>query len=158
MNFITGRGTNVKIVTAENPILHKKTNVNPNMDDNLAVAKQIQTFLFRNTHAAGLAANQLGLDFSVFGCKFGTMVRLFINPTVDAQYAKQQETTVESEGCLSIPGKTFMVPRPKSVRITYTNMKGERITEIFEGKQARIVQHEYDHLQGKLIGRKTYGI
>ena len=52
------------------------------------------------------------------------------------------------EGCLSIPSIRALVPRYQSIRVTYTDLTGQRLDVEFEGFIARVFQHEYDHLNG----------
>ena len=75
--------------------------------------------------------------------------RVLINPRLELL----GETVVsEQEGCLSVPlGYRADVPRSEKVRLTATLQDGTQIDEILEGYEAIIVQHEYDHLDGKLF-------
>ena len=75
-------------------------------------------------------------------------VKVFINPKI-THYS--DTFWQEQEGCLSIPGIRGMVKRSKEIHITYQNMQGETITETISGWPARVIQHEYDHLQGVLF-------
>jgi peptide deformylase len=52
------------------------------------------------------------------------------------------------EGCLSIPSIRALVPRYHSIRVSYTDLTGQRLEVDFEGFIARVFQHEYDHLNG----------
>jgi len=72
-----------------------------------------------------------------------------INPVI-LHYG--DDIRIESEGCLSIPGVNVLIPRSESIRAAYTRMDGVRFEDaIISGFLARIFQHEYDHLEGKLI-------
>ena len=75
-------------------------------------------------------------------------VKVVINPVL-SQPSKEQ--WVAQEGCLSIPNLTALVQRPKEVTIEYENLQGEKIKERVAGWQARIMMHEYDHLEGILF-------
>ncbi len=55
------------------------------------------------------------------------------------------------EGCLSIPGLRGLIPRSKSIKVDYTTSDGKKISKSFTDFVARIFQHEYDHLEGKLF-------
>ncbi len=59
-----------------------------------------------------------------------------------------EEKVKEWEGCLSIPGIRGLVPRSKKVSIEYENLDGELIQKVFTDFAARIIQHEFDHLEG----------
>lgn len=71
-----------------------------------------------------------------------------INPSLE--YISKK-TAYDWEGCLSIPGFRGQVKRPDKVRLSYTNFLGESCVEEYEGFTARIIQHEYDHLEGVLF-------
>ena len=73
---------------------------------------------------------------------------ILINPSI---LWHSEETSVHSEGCLSIPEQYEEVTRPKSVKVSFQNVKGV-VSEIsFEGIEATCSQHEIDHLNGKLF-------
>jgi peptide deformylase len=73
----------------------------------------------------------------------------FINPTILSR-STGDEWAFE-EGCLSIPGIRSDVYRPETVTIRYRDLAWQEHTETYAGMAARIIQHEYDHLQGKLF-------
>lgn len=109
----------------------------------------------------GLAAPQIG-----------QAIRLFIVDTVQIQEEGEEEKGIKKvflnaqmldetgdnwsyeEGCLSIPNITGDVERKKNITIRYMNEKFEEITESYEGMNARVIQHEYDHIDGKLFIEK----
>ena len=62
-----------------------------------------------------------------------------------------EETVMGEEGCLSLPGIHESVPRAKRIKITYRDVDFNEHTEVFEDYKARVVQHEYDHLEGKVF-------
>jgi peptide deformylase len=123
--------------------------------------------MFETMYAAsgvGLAAPQIGKDIRLFVVDGRPMnegeeeedidtslvdfKKVFVNPTI------LDETGEEwgfEEGCLSIPGIRGEVFRPEYVKIHYWTEKGEEKEEIFEGLAARIIQHEYDHIEGILF-------
>jgi peptide deformylase len=109
----------------------------------------------------GLAAPQIG-----------QAIRLFIVDTVQIQEEGEEEKGIKKvflnaqmldengdnwsyeEGCLSIPNITGDVERKKNITIRYMNEKFEEVTESYEGMNARVIQHEYDHIDGKLFIEK----
>lgn len=103
---------------------------------------------------AGLAANQIGVNKSVFvyhveGDNYG----LFINPKIVKKFGGTQHW--KGEGCLSLPGSFYKVKRSKGVIIEYTNSKGELNT--FKSTQKKVsqrIQHEIDHLMGITLAQK----
>jgi peptide deformylase len=106
---------------------------------------------------AGLAAPQIGVDQSVVIFGFGRSTRypdappvpetVLINPVI-TPLSDEEETGWE--GCLSVPGLRGVVPRFARIRYTGFDPFGEPIERQAEGFHARVVQHECDHLIGKL--------
>lgn len=70
---------------------------------------------------------------------------VMINPSFVALSDEKQK---DWEGCLSIPSIRGLVPRYRSIRVSYTDLTGQRLEVDFEGFVARVFQHEYDHLNG----------
>lgn len=95
----------------------------------------------------GLAANQLGFEHRVFAIKANPVLVCY-NPII---IDMTTEHVLLEEGCLTFPNVFLKVSRPKSVRIRYQEPNGEYKTQSFTGLSARIVQHEYDHLEGVLF-------
>lgn len=110
----------------------------------------------------GLAAPQVNVPLRIFlvntlavktqeqenNMKVRGIRQAFINPELIEVWA---DTCVYNEGCLSIPGVREDVRRPVGVRLAYTTPEGHRIEEEFDGLEARVILHEYDHLEGKLF-------
>lgn len=94
----------------------------------------------------GLSANQIGIDNRVFCVKMAGYEETFFNPVI---IKESEKTTLFKEGCLSQPGVFITLKRPESIMLEYTNMKGERVQTYFNGITARIIQHEYDHMEGR---------
>ena len=112
----------------------------------------------RAANGAGLAAPQIGVDLQVV--IFGTgqinprypdaepiPETVLINPTIKALGAEEVE---DWEGCLSVPGLRGVVPRWQSIRYQGWDVQGQVIERDVSGFHARVVQHECDHLVGKL--------
>ncbi len=101
----------------------------------------------------GLAAPQVGRSLRLFvidpsfGEQPGEYVA-FINPLISD---RRGEDEVIEEGCLSIPDIRAEVERPGEVTIEFTTLDGERMKIEADEMLARVVQHEYDHLDGKLF-------
>ena len=106
----------------------------------------------------GLAAPQIGkpirlavIDADVLSDEYPEckdFKRVLINPVI-TEYGEDE--CVESEGCLSLPGIREDVKRPTKIKIEYEDENFEVIEEVLEGFVARVVQHEYDHLEGKVF-------
>lgn len=73
---------------------------------------------------------------------------VLLNPRI---LSKSQETKKDWEGCLSVPGIRGFVPRYNSLNVEYTTREGKREKKKLNGFIARIFQHEFDHLQGKVF-------
>jgi peptide deformylase len=112
----------------------------------------------RAASGAGLAAPQIGVDLQLV--IFGTDApnprypdappvprTILVNPVITPLSGEEEE---DWEGCLSVPGLRAMVPRWRRIRYTGVDEKGRRIEREAEGFHARVVQHECDHLVGKL--------
>lgn len=102
-------------------------------------------------HAAdgiGLAAVQVGVAKRVCVVTTQDRVQAFINPRI-AKHSFRK--VVMEEGCLSIPGVFGTVRRPKRIRVTALDARGNPIDFSAEGMFARILQHEIDHLDGILF-------
>lgn len=72
----------------------------------------------------------------------------FINAEI---YERSEETSLFNEGCLSLPGLHEDVRRPVSIRMRYVDEKFVEHDEEFTGLPARVIQHEYDHIEGKVF-------
>ena len=106
----------------------------------------------------GLAAPQIGKNIRLFvvdcsawdeedeACK--DYRKAFINPEI---YEVSEETDLFNEGCLSLPGLHEDVRRPIAIRMRYLDENLEPHDELFDGFRARVIQHEYDHLEGKVF-------
>ena len=118
-------------------------------EDHVIIDQMIDT-MYRN-NGIGLAANQVGYARRIFvmdttSSKAGSMV--FINPVIEKKAA---EKLTEEEGCLSCPKKLVEVRRPIYVGLKYFCRHGEEQYKTFYYLSGRVVQHEMDHLDGKLI-------
>ena len=95
----------------------------------------------------GLSANQVGIPYRVFVMRTGNKPFAVFNPKVVDMSDKEISM---KEGCLSYPLLYLSVKRPDSIRIRFQNEEGETRTEKFIGMTARIAQHEFDHMVGKV--------
>ncbi len=101
-------------------------------------------------HGIGLAAIQVGYQMRMFvmDCsRSQTNEKVFINPEI---LEKSDETLRDNEGCLSAPGKTGDVRRHIRIILKYQDKNGEEKKKTFYNLEARCIQHEMDHLDGKL--------
>jgi len=95
-----------------------------------------------------IAAPQVGVSKRLVVCWDGSV---WINPRL---VLDDEETTEEAEGCLSIPGRAFMVVRAVRCEITALSLGGEEVVADLEDLEARMWQHEVDHLDGVLISSR----
>lgn len=115
-----------------------------------------------HAEGVGLAAPQIGLpirlliiDLAVFmedDPDLGSFKVVMINPTI---LERSEDEVSGEEGCLSIPGIHENVMRAESIKIKYFDAEFKEFTEEFHGYKARVVQHEYDHLEGNLFTDKV---
>ncbi len=110
-------------------------------------------------NAAGMAANQWGIKRRVFiftpdGSEENKRLDVMINPSY-VPYLKHGEkepaTTSAYEGCFSVPLTTGVVTRYESIYATYYTPQGKKVEKLMHGWEARVFQHETDHLNGKLF-------
>lgn len=103
----------------------------------------------------GLAAPQVGVDLQLFVLDVGSArgtdegYETFVNPS--PIWSACSGDVSESEGCLSIPGHRFDIKRFSRFVMDYTGIDGSKQTIEATGHLARALQHEYDHLTGKII-------
>jgi len=155
------------IVAYGDPILRKPTRFIEKEELDL---KKLSEDMFETMYSAsgvGLAAPQIGMNIRMFvvdGTPFSEkdeddeddepdlslvdFKKVFINPEILEEDGKEWAF---EEGCLSIPGIRGDVYRPERVKITYRDIDWNEYTEEYTGMAARIIQHEYDHLLGKLF-------
>ncbi len=100
------------------------------------------------TNGVGLAANQIGLDMKVFVARVEGKFYAIFNPEI---VKISKELVVAKEGCLSVPGTTDEVVRPYQISLKGFDKNGKRLSIKAWGYQARVFQHEVDHLNGKLF-------
>ena len=95
----------------------------------------------------GLAAPQVGINEQIFVTDVGDGPLVFINPHI----TKKRGSEVMEEGCLSLPGVQVQIKRPQRIFVSYLDPNNSRIEREYDGLLARVIQHETDHLRGKLI-------
>ena len=112
--------------------------------------------VMERSHGVGLAAPQLGVLRRIFVYRVGDedAPRILINPKLSQL---SEETDVSTEGCLSLLGGELQVPVERHVRlhVSATDALGEDFELEAEGFEARVIQHEIDHLDGVLMLERT---
>ena len=118
-------------------------------DKNQRLIKFMAKAMYQNL-GIGLAAIQVGYELRMFimDCtRAQNNYQVFINPKI---IKTSDETLTDFEGCLSAPGKQGEVKRHLRITINYKDKEGEEHTKTFYDLEARCIQHELDHLDGKL--------
>lgn len=111
----------------------------------------------QNPNGVGIAAPQIGFGARMFIWDAGRDTRkgrfgspeIVINPTLEPPV--HDEMVEEPEGCLSCPGKSALIARHPDITVEYTSEEGKLVKRSLSGWEARVFQHEMDHLDGKLI-------
>ena len=101
-----------------------------------------------NHNGLGLSANQCGLMHQAFAAYIDWPDRVktvCFNPEI---VWSSEETSYIEEGCLTYPGLYLKIRRPVKIKVTYENVDGSVSTQDLEDLEARIFQHEYDHMNG----------
>ena len=137
----------LKIRTYGDPCLRKKAkavkDVGPS--ERFLINAMIDTM--RSHKGIGLAAPQIGLNEQIFVVDLGDEPFVVINP----QITKRTGSDIMEEGCLSIPDVLVKVKRADAITVVYTNENNRRVERKCSGLMAKVIQHETDHLNGKLI-------
>lgn len=114
------------------------------------IAKEMFLVMYA-TQGVGLAAPQVGINkklmvYNETGDKKKWLQEvIMVNPKI-VEFSEAVE--VDQEGCLSFPGMNGDIQRSKWIKVEAMNMKGKKMKKKFKGWEARIFQHEYDHLDG----------
>ena len=145
-------GSSLKVVPFPHPTLRHKSKPVRRVDAELVRMVREMFTLMYSSNGIGLAANQVDLPLRLFivnlSAKPGEGEELvFINPVL----SKPKGNEESEEGCLSFPELYGPVTRPKQITVQAYNLKGEEIRASLNGMLARVVQHEYDHLDGVLF-------
>lgn len=135
------------VVGVEQPVLRAKTKEVAVTKEILKLVKDMEQTTVK-AEGLGLAAPQIGQSLRVCVAKVNGRLTPLINPHITQ---KSKETDVMEEGCLSLPGIWLPISRSVSIVVEYMNAKGQPQVRKFDAMEARIVQHEVDHLDGKLI-------
>ena len=143
-----------KILYVPHPVLRKKSLNLKNIEkEDLIIANEMMEIMI-NAPGVGLAANQIGVLKKIVTIniqdeenKIDKKYILF-NPKI-ISYSK--DTEIMEEGCLSLPKQYAQIERPKKINLEYLSDKKKLIKREVSGIEARVLQHEIDHLSGKLF-------
>lgn len=142
------------ILTVPHPILRQKAkSIKKITQTDIDISKKMLG-LIEKEPGVGLAANQIGILKKIVVVnieneekKISKKYALF-NPSI---ISFSKETSIMNEGCLSIPEQFADIERPESIILSYIDENNEIIEEKKSGFESRVLQHEIDHLSGKLF-------
>jgi peptide deformylase len=143
----------LEIVRYPHPALRYASRPVTEIDDDLRATVRVMFELMYAARGVGLAANQVALPFRFFVLNVTAdpeqkeMEQVFINPEI----VKRHSSLEDEEGCLSLPGVYSKVRRAKKIRVKAYDLEGNLIERDAEDLHARAIQHETDHLSGKLF-------
>ncbi len=137
------------IVKIGDEILREKTEKIEVFDDALRLLVDAMFETLDEAEGVGLAAPQVGVSKSIFVISIPdeNIRKVFINPVITGTSEREE---YHDEGCLSIPGQFWSVKRFSSVSVQAQDENGRPFTVKAEGLYSRAIQHEFDHLQGRL--------
>ncbi len=146
------------IVVYGSPLLRK---ISQEIDKDYPELKQLVYNIFETmyvTDGVGLAAPQIGKSIRIFVIDTTTLAeddpdlegfrKAFVNPKI---IEEKGEIFTYTEGCLSLPDIREDVDRPGKIRVQYYDEEFNFFDETYDGLKARVIQHEYDHLEGILF-------
>ncbi len=148
------------VVQAPDPILSGKAKKIETIDTtllDLIEAMKVTLVTASDPEGVGIAAPQVGKSLQLFLMKpeKDSPISVFINPEITLLGKPVKRRSKKGgamlEGCLSLKDIWGVVERPPKVHVKYLNEKGVKHEKTFAGWPARIIQHEYDHLQGILF-------
>ena len=144
----------MEILLVPHPILRQKANKLKSItEEDIKIANQMMEAMIK-VPGVGLAANQVGILKQIVTINYEDKENnkkvnyVLFNPSI-IKYS--DETVVMEEGCLSLPEQYADVERPKEIVVEYIDENKKTIKKEIDGYQARILQHEIDHLSGKLF-------
>ena len=143
-----------KILLVPNPILRQKAETIVKLTDTeIDISKRMIDIMIK-APGVGLAANQIGILKKIVTIHIHNEIKktnkiyAMFNPKI-ISYSKHK--VLMEEGCLSIPEQFANVERSEEIELEYLNEKKEIVKERKNGFEARVLQHEIDHLEGKLF-------
>ena len=143
------------VVTEGDEILRKRCREVSEVTDRIKMTLDDMLETMREEMGVGIAAPQVGVMRRMFIAEPEPgRVYYMINPVMLEQSGSQ----IDNEGCLSVPGMIGTVERPEKIKIKAMDLDGVEQVYDFEGFDARVMCHEYDHLEGILYIDKAQNI
>jgi len=137
----------LKIRLYGDPCLHKKSSLLKEVGPSERVLFKAMFETMYQAKGVGLAAPQVGINQRFFVMDAGNGPMVIINPRI----TKKAGSHSLEEGCLSIPEVTIEIKRPQEITVRYMNEENKTMEMTCDDLLARVVLHETDHLNGKLI-------
>lgn len=137
----------LKIRLYGDPCLRRKSTPVADTGHSLRVLIRSMIATMHENKGIGLAAPQVGVNERFFVVDIGDGPLVFINPKI----IRKSGSSVLEEGCLSIPGVTVTVRRPEKIVVRYWSEDHGLMEKSYGELMARVILHETDHLDGKLI-------
>jgi peptide deformylase len=143
-----------QVVKFGDPVLRSAASPVTEFDEQLAADAERMIELMHDAIGVGLAATQLGTLRRMLVFQVGSEAEptVLVNPEIEW---RSQDLATAEEGCLSLPGVVVDVERPLHVRARAVDVHGEPLTIEASGLEARVIQHEVDHLDGVLMLDRT---
>ena len=136
------------VVTEGDPILRKKCREVKEVNDHIRELMGDMLDTMRHDLGVGIAGPQVGVMRRLFVAEpEPDRVYYMINPVI----LESEGSVTDQEGCLSVPGLVGTVERPEKIKMKALDLEGQVQEYEFEGFDARVMCHEYDHLEGILI-------
>jgi peptide deformylase len=153
------KGKILAITQLGQPVLRQKAEAVPEAHiPRLGALFDAMIATMKKTQGVGIAANQVGLAVRIFivapspNKRYPHSPRQAPLPMINPRLLAHSKEMIEDwEGCLSVPGIRGMVPRYKWVKVEYTTRNGRRVRQTLRNFVARIFQHEFDHINGKVF-------
>jgi peptide deformylase len=143
----------LRIVNYPHPALRYTSRPVAQIDDDLRLKVRAMFDLMYESRGIGLAANQVAIPYRFFVLNLTAdpeqkdQEQVFINPEI----VKRHSSIEEEEGCLSFPGLNFKVRRARKIKVRAFDLAGNEVEVEAEDLFSRALQHETDHLAGKLF-------
>jgi peptide deformylase len=138
----------LELKTYPESCLRKKTNPVKNFETDLSKTIRAMGEVMYINNGIGLAATQVGIDSRFLVFDIGEGLQALVNPEITK---KSKKTSCMEEGCLSLPGIAVSVKRPSEISVKAQDETGKSAVKKFTGLMATVIQHEIDHLDGKLL-------
>lgn len=133
------------------PVLKEESNA-AEVDDDVRQLVERMTRIMHEADGVGLAAPQIGILRKIIVFRIDDEDRVLINPEITW---RSRETITEAEGCLSLASMACDVKRAARIKVEGEDLDGNRCVYELEGMDARILQHEIDHLHGTMVINRT---